>query len=67
MVVSPSARKVIAESVIPAYRRFTQVFQQAYLPACRETVGIWDTPNGEAFYRDALPRAKSLRPRRLQQ
>ncbi len=48
--LSAAARKVIAESVIPAYRRFTQVFKETYLPACRETVGIWDTPDGRAFY-----------------
>jgi uncharacterized protein (DUF885 family) len=44
------ARQVIAESVVPAYRRFASVFGHAYLPACRDTVGIWDTPDGRAFY-----------------
>jgi uncharacterized protein (DUF885 family) len=48
--LSAAARKVIAESVIPAYRRFTAAFRDEYLPSCRETVGIWDTPNGRAFY-----------------
>ncbi len=48
--LTAAARKVIAEAVIPAYRRFTAVFQETYLPACRETVGIWDTPDGRAFY-----------------
>ena len=45
-----AARKVIAESVIPAYRRFAAVFGHNYLPACRDTVGIWDTPDGQAYY-----------------
>ncbi len=44
------ARQVISESVVPAYRRFASVFGHAYLPACRDTVGIWDTPDGRAFY-----------------
>jgi len=44
------ARKVIAESVVPAYRRFASVFGHAYLPVCRDTVGIWDTPGGKAYY-----------------
>jgi uncharacterized protein (DUF885 family) len=45
-----AARRVIADAVIPAYRRFSQVFGESYLPACRDTVGIWDTPDGRAFY-----------------
>ncbi len=45
-----AARQVIAEAVIPAYRRFAAVFRAVYLPACRESVGIWDTPDGRAFY-----------------
>ena len=48
--LSAEARKVIAESVIPAYRRFTAVFRDEYLPATRETVGLWDTPDGLDYY-----------------
>jgi prolyl oligopeptidase len=48
--LTAAARKVIAESVIPAYREFASVFGHAYLPACRDSVGIWDTPNGRAYY-----------------
>lgn len=48
--LTATARQVIAESVIPAYRRFASVFGHEYLPACRETVGIWDTPDGRALY-----------------
>ncbi len=44
------AREVIAGSVVPAYRRFTQVFRDEYLPACRDSVGIWDVPDGRALY-----------------
>ena len=44
------ARKVISEEVIPAYRRFAAVFRDEYLPATRETVGLWDTPDGLAYY-----------------
>ncbi len=48
--LTAEARRVIAEAVVPGYRRFTTVFHDVYLPACRETVGIWDTPDGRAFY-----------------
>ncbi len=44
------AREVIAQSVIPAYRRFQAVFRDEYLPATRSTVGLWDTPDGRAYY-----------------
>jgi uncharacterized protein (DUF885 family) len=44
------AREVIAQSVIPAYRRFQAVFHDEYLPATRSTVGLWDTPDGRAYY-----------------
>lgn len=45
-------REAIARSVLPAYKRFEEFFRTRYLPACRDTVGIWDTPDGEAFYRE---------------
>ena len=48
--LTAEARRVIADAVVPAYRRFTSVFRDEYLPACRETVGVWDTPDGRAFY-----------------
>ena len=48
--LSAAAKKVIAENVIPAYQRFTAVFKDEYLPATRNTVGIWDTPDGPDFY-----------------
>jgi uncharacterized protein (DUF885 family) len=48
--LSAEARTVITESVIPAYRQFTAVFRDEYLPATRDTVGVWDTPDGRAYY-----------------
>jgi uncharacterized protein (DUF885 family) len=49
--LTAQAKKVIAEGVVPAYRRFLAAFRDEYLPAARETVGIWDTPNGGDYYR----------------
>lgn len=48
--LTAEARRVIADAVVPSYRRFTSVFRDVYLPACRKSVGIWDTPDGRAFY-----------------
>ncbi len=44
------SKLVIGNEVIPAYKRFTAFFRDEYLPRCRETSGIWDTPDGLAFY-----------------
>jgi uncharacterized protein (DUF885 family) len=49
-----SGKLAIEKSVLPAYRRFGKFFSERYLPACRETVGIWDTPDGDAFYRERV-------------
>ena len=48
--LTAEARQVIAESVIPAFRRFQAVFRDEYLPATRQTVGLWDTPDGREYY-----------------
>ncbi len=48
--LSAQARAIIAEAVIPAYRRFHAMFRDEYLPACRTTIGISDTPDGAAYY-----------------
>jgi uncharacterized protein (DUF885 family) len=48
--LTAQAKTVISESVIPAYRRFQAVFRDEYLPATRESVGLWDTPDGLGHY-----------------
>ena len=48
--LTAEAKRVIAEDVVPAYRRFQAVFRDEYLPATRSTVGLWDTPDGRAYY-----------------
>ncbi len=49
-----TARHHITNQVIPAYQRLNDFFRDVYLPACRETVGVWDLPDGEAFYADRI-------------
>lgn len=45
-----AAREAIAGVVIPAYARLEKFLVERYLPAARDTVGIWDTPEGRAWY-----------------
>lgn len=45
-----AARDVIATTVVPAYRRLQRFIEEKYLPASRQTLGIWDSPNGAEFY-----------------
>ena len=49
-----SACQVISEQVVPAYRQFRRFFAEVYLPACRETEGIWDSPDGAAYYANRI-------------
>jgi len=46
-----AARQAIEQAVVPAYRRLQTFFNEQYLPASRNTVGIWDTPDGTDWYR----------------
>lgn len=40
----------IENVVVPAYGRFETFFNDTYLPACRDSVGAWDFPNGKDYY-----------------
>ena len=45
-----SARDLIDEAIVPAYRRFSRYFNETYLPASRGSIGASALPNGESFY-----------------
>jgi uncharacterized protein (DUF885 family) len=45
-----AARAAITNKIVPAYTRLKQYLDQEYLPKSRDTVGLWDTPNGERRY-----------------
>lgn len=44
------ARKVIAEQIVPAYRKLQTYFNDAYLPKTRTGIAVADLPNGKAYY-----------------
>lgn len=45
-----AAQDVIDETVVPAYREFSNYFNDIYLPASRDSIGAFSLPDGEAFY-----------------
>ena len=45
-----AARSAIETKIVPAYTRLKQYVEREYLPRTRESVGLWDSPNGTARY-----------------
>lgn len=43
-------RDAIMNRIVPAYARLRDYVVETYLPNCRETYGMWDLPDGEAWY-----------------
>ncbi len=44
------AKQAISTVVVPAYQRLAQFVDEHYLPACRRSVGLSDTPGGRTAY-----------------
>ena len=44
------ARKVIAERIVPAYRKLQTYFDASYLPKARSGTAVADLPDGKAYY-----------------
>jgi len=50
-----AAGKLAVQAVaVPAFQRFDKFFREVYLPASRDTVGIYDTPDGELYYKNRM-------------
>jgi uncharacterized protein (DUF885 family) len=58
--LAQAAKTAITRSVLPAYERFQAFFNGEYLPACRDTIGAWDLPEGDAYYRFLVRRYTTL-------
>jgi uncharacterized protein (DUF885 family) len=48
------ARIAIRDNVIPAYKKLDGFLAKEYLPKCRDSIGIWDTPNSAEYYRNRI-------------
>ncbi len=44
------ARTVLEDDIVPAYAKLAQYVDRTYLPAARDSVGLSDLPNGNAWY-----------------
>lgn len=44
------AAAAIADHVVPSFRKLLTFFNDEYVPACYDRVGVWKFPDGEAFY-----------------
>lgn len=49
--ITRELRAAIEEAISPAYLRLSRFVVEEYLPACRESVGLWDSPEGDEHYR----------------
>jgi len=49
-----AAKTAIQTVAIPAYQRFDKFLREVYLPASRDSVGIYDIPGGEQYYRNRI-------------
>ena len=52
--LAQDGRDVIANVVLPAYRKLQKHFVEQYLPATRSSIGIADTPDGADFYKERI-------------
>lgn len=43
-------KTMIEQELMPAYRRLRSFIADEYLPACRDTAGMQDLPDGQAWY-----------------
>ena len=52
--IQKNVREIIVTSINPALNRFTSFIEEKYLPNTRETYGLKELPNGEAWYNERI-------------
>lgn len=50
MRITAEYKTMIEQEVMPAYRRMRDFIAKEYLPVCRDSAGMGDLPNGQAWY-----------------
>lgn len=48
--LSAAWRDTVMNRIVPAYAKLRDYVRDTYIPAARETHGMWDLPNGDAWY-----------------
>jgi len=48
--IRATARATIAATILPAYQKLARYFNDTYLPACRDSIGLSSLPNGSRWY-----------------
>jgi uncharacterized protein (DUF885 family) len=52
--VRAEAGAIVAERCVAAFERLAAVFNETYLPACRETIALADLPDGPDWYAERV-------------
>lgn len=52
--LASDARTAVSEKVVPALKKFRDYFEKEYLPNCYPDAGVWQMPNGDAYYQYAI-------------
>jgi uncharacterized protein (DUF885 family) len=52
--LTAAGKAAVQVVAVPAFQRLDKFFREVYLPASRDTVGIYDTPGGEQYYRNRI-------------
>jgi len=48
--LSAEYKNIIENRLIPVYKKMVKFFRDEYVPACRESAGVGDTPLGKEYY-----------------
>jgi uncharacterized protein (DUF885 family) len=49
-----AGKAAIQTTGVPAFQRLDKFLRDVYLPASRDTIGIYDTPDGDLYYKDRV-------------
>jgi len=52
--LTAAAKTAIQTVAIPAFQRFDKFLREVYLPASRDSVGIYEIPGGDQYYRNRI-------------